>query len=65
MKKVNVLVVAALVAVMFSGCGRIDRAVAGVTGEPVEICHKGVLYLQATSGMSVMYTPDGQIATCQ
>jgi len=33
-----------------TGCGRIDRAVAGITGNGTETCYKGVVYLQFTSG---------------
>lgn len=62
MKKV---ILAAAVAMIFSGCGAIDRFTAKVTGDGAEICQDGVIYLQFTSGTTVKYKPDGSIATCK
>lgn len=47
-----------------SGCGYIDRKLAGYTGDGTRTCVDGVLYLQFTSGASVAYNPDGSIKTC-
>ena len=53
--KFTILVVLAL---MLSGCGRLDRWIAGWTGDGVETCVDGVAYLQFTSGVTVKYTVD-------
>jgi hypothetical protein len=47
-----------------AGCGRLDRSIAGWTGQGAETCVDGVVYLQFTSGVTVKYRPDGTIATC-
>lgn len=47
------------------GCGAYDRWISSITGDASEVCHKGVVYLQLTSGASVMYNSDGKIATCK
>lgn len=47
-----------------TGCGRLDRGIAGWTGKGAETCVDGVLYLQFTSGVTVKYKPDGTVATC-
>lgn len=65
MKKVILVAMMILMASSFSGCGRIDRFAASVTGDASETCHDGVLYLQFTSGATVKYLPDGKIATCK
>ena len=31
-----------------TGCGYVDRSLAGITGSVQETCHAGVLYLQFT-----------------
>jgi hypothetical protein len=64
MRKNIAILTSALAMLMLAGCGKIDREVAKITGNAREICHKGVVYLQFTSGASVMYTPDGKVATC-
>lgn len=46
-----------------SGCGAWDRGVASVSGV-APACVDGVLYLQFTSGVSVAYTPYGNIKSC-
>ena len=61
MKKI---ILAAAVAMIFSGCGAIDRLAANVTGDGSETCHDGVIYLQFTSGATVKYETNGSIATC-
>lgn len=47
-----------------SGCGAIDRQLAALTGDASKTCVDGVEYLQFTSGVSVAYTKDGKIKTC-
>ena len=52
------------VLISLTGCGKIDRMVAGFTGNASEVCQGGVVYLQFTSGVSVKYNRDGKIVTC-
>lgn len=40
---------------LLAGCGKFERAAAGLTGGGVETCHDGVSYVQFTSGASVKY----------
>ncbi len=47
------------------GCGSIDKSLAHITGDGSETCHEGVMYLQFTSGTSVMYNTDGSVHTCE
>lgn len=47
-----------------SGCGAIDRSLASLTGDASKTCVDGVEYLQFTSGVSVAYTKDGRVKTC-
>lgn len=54
---------AALLTVILSGCGKVDRLVASATGT-AESCVDGVTYIQFTSGVTVKYRPDGSVATC-
>lgn len=60
----KIYLVALVSVVLFTGCGRIDRAVSGWTGDGSETCQDGVVYLQFTSGVTVKYLPNGKIATC-
>ena len=62
MKKGWLLLVMAL---LLSGCGRLDRWVAGLTGSASHECVDGVEYLQFTSGASVAYNRDGTIKLCK
>ena len=55
----------ALAIVALSGCGKADQLYAHYSGKAAEVCQDGVLYLQFTSGASVKYLPNGQIATCK
>ena len=48
-----------------TGCGKIDRTLAGWTGDASEVCVDGVLYLQFTSGVSVAYDASGNIKRCK
>ncbi len=58
-------VVAAVCAVLLvTGCGRLDRWFAGVTGGASESCMRGVLYYQFTSGAAPAYKPDGTLIKC-
>lgn len=57
------ILLAALLAITLSGCGKFDRVAASVTGS-AESCVDGVAYLQFTSGVTVKYRPDGSVATC-
>lgn len=61
MKKLIVLLLATLA---LTGCGRFDRWIAGWTGDGVETCVDGVKYLQFTSGVTVKYTREGKVWTC-
>lgn len=62
----NKYFLAIIVIALFSltGCGRFDRWIAGWTGNGVETCVDGVIYIQFTSGTTVKYLRDGKIATC-
>jgi hypothetical protein len=52
-------------AITMTGCGYIDRKLAGYTGNATKTCVDGVLYLQFTSGATVAYNPDGTVKTCK
>ena len=62
MKKL-ILIIATFL--MLTGCGWYERVAGTVTGGGYNICVDGVAYLQFTSGVSVKYLPDGEIATCK
>ena len=47
-----------------TGCGKIDRTIAGWSGNGSEVCQDGVVYLQFTSGVSVKYGRDGKVVSC-
>lgn len=49
---------------LFTGCGKLQREVAGWTGDAYTTCIDGVNYLQFTSGTTVKYNPNGTISTC-
>ena len=46
------LILIAIMALSLSSCGDVERIFAGVTGGGTETCHKGVAYVQFTSGAS-------------
>lgn len=46
-----------------AGCGAVDRSIASWTGK-AESCVDGVKYLQFASGVTVKYTREGKVATC-
>lgn len=62
--KIKVIAAVAVLAIGMSGCGRIDRWSAGMTGKPVETCIRGVTYLQFTSGATVMVDREGKPVPC-
>jgi len=51
-------------ATLVSGCGVIDRKVAGITGGASETCIDGVTYLQFTSGAAVKVDRTGKPVAC-
>ena len=53
-----------LMLLVLSGCGKFDRWKVAMTGNAVETCHAGVIYLQFTSGATVKYKRDGSISLC-
>jgi hypothetical protein len=53
------------VALNLTGCGKVDRDIARLTGNPVKVCYQGVQYVQLTSGASVAYNTDGSIKLCE
>lgn len=63
MKKTS-LIIAVVASFALSGCGWADRVEAFATGAGAEVCQDGVLYLQFTSGVSVKYRPNGDVAQC-
>lgn len=58
------LVILSCVALALSGCGRIDRWAAGMTGKGSEVCHRGVTYVQFTSGATVAVDRAGKPIPC-
>ena len=61
MKKM--IFVAAMAALVY-GCGSVDRTLAHWTGDGSETCHKGVTYLQFTSGATIMVDREGKPVPC-
>ena len=59
-----VILASLLFSAALTGCGKLSRAEAVWTGYAVE-CVEGVAYLQFPSGVTVKYTADGKIQTCQ
>ena len=59
------IILAIVLTISVTGCGRFDRWFAGITGSASEECVDGVAYLQFTSGASVAYNRDGTIKTCK
>lgn len=62
--KIKVIAAVAVLAVGLSGCGRVDRWTAGMTGKGSEVCHRGVTYVQFTSGASVAVDREGKPIPC-
>ncbi len=42
-----------------TGCGVWDRLGVAFSGDASEVCYKGIMYVQFTSGASVAYNRDG------
>lgn len=59
MKQIAVICICAALA----GCGAWERGVASVSGWS-RICVDGVSYLQFVSGVTVEWTRDGKVKTC-
>lgn len=57
------IVIPMILLLTLSGCGGYERMSAAVTGWS-HICVNGVSYLQFISGVTVEYTRDGKIKTC-
>lgn len=57
-------VVVMAAALALAGCGKIDRGIAGLTGDAVETCIDGVVYLQFTSGAAVKVDITGKPVAC-
>lgn len=67
MKKISLvgLVVLSMLGMLtLTGCGKVDRGLASLTGT-AKTCIEGVMYLQFTSGATVMYNTDGTIKLCR
>lgn len=62
--KTLVLAAAVAASLMVSGCGRIDRWAAGITGDATKTCVDGVTYLQFTSGATVQVDRAGRPVPC-
>jgi hypothetical protein len=58
------IIAVVMLALTLSGCGMWERFTAKVTGGGTETCHKGVMYVQFTSGATVAYNTDGTIMLC-
>lgn len=53
-----------LSALALTGCGAFDRGYVWFTGDASEVCKRGVLYYQFTSGSAPAYKADGALITC-
>lgn len=56
-------VLIAILALVVSGCERERAAYAQATR--TSVCVSGVRYLIFSAGVTVMYSPDGRVVTCQ
>lgn len=61
MKRFSILAILLLV---LSGCGQIDRSMAKFTGNATKTCVDGVTYLQFTSGATVQVDRSGLPVPC-
>ena len=57
------LMIAALIVLSLTGCGRLDRIEATWTGYSTQ-CINGVTYIQFTSGATVMVDQNGKPVKC-
>jgi hypothetical protein len=64
MNKILALGLGAVALLSLSACGRIDRGIAGLTGKGTEVCHRGVTYVQFTSGAVVAVDRAGKPIPC-
>jgi hypothetical protein len=58
-------IIFAAILASLTGCGQVQRNYSQLTGQPTEICHKGVAYLQFTTGATPMYGTNNLIVTCE
>ena len=58
-------IILATILVALTGCGEAQRNYSYMTGQPTELCHGGVVYLQFTSGATPMYGTNNLIRTCE
>ena len=54
----------AILVLSVSACGKVDRGIAGLTGNATETCIDGVTYLQFTSGAAVKVDRAGIPVPC-
>jgi hypothetical protein len=57
-------VIIVMMALSLTACGKVDRTVAGWTGNASETCIDGVTYLQFTSGATVKVDRTGLPVAC-
>lgn len=56
----------ATIAVLFLiGCEASPRDKALYYGKPIEVCHRGVTYLQFESGVTTMWDLNSHVVPCQ
>lgn len=58
------ILVISMMAIALSGCGRIDRMTASITGDATKTCVDGVTYMQWTSGATVQVDREGKPVPC-
>ena len=57
-------IILATILISLTGCEAAQCSYSKLTGQPTEICHKGVVNLQFTSGATPMYGTNNLIVTC-
>jgi Na+-driven multidrug efflux pump len=60
----GIIITIAAILVSLTSCGVVQPSYSKLTGQPTELCHKGVAYLQFTSGATPMYGTNNLIITC-
>ena len=65
MHKTIKIIAATVVFVTLTGCGYIERQLAGVTGGATKTCIDGVSYLQFTSGAALQVDTTGKPVGCK
>lgn len=63
--QIIIFLTALTIALLMSGCGAIDRAMATLSGSAIETCHRGIVYLQFTSGASMAVDEQGKPLRCK